>query len=535
MNDLLYWHQTQQHFTKPDKDEVERSHLLLNGGSLYIPREKEREFLKRYAEELKKNTKLYYVEVRPKIFRYMIDIDISDDHYWSDEEITEITLFVNDIVSEFYERPIVICNKAGLKYKDTKIHTGIHLIYPKIFITSENAILIRQCILQKLNEHNEHKFKKPEDKSWEDIFDEVIYKKNGYRMIGSDKILDKKTGTSENRVYWPFKVFIRNSEGNKEIPEYLSRLINNYDQLMFETSIRYVPENYQIIDNMGMIPNIPTWIKDDIKIPNINRRKYNKISGHVMNKEKELIEYFIKKNIKEYEHEQDLIKEVLQTPSGNLLIKSGSKFCLNIGRSHKSCGIYFMIYNGFLVQKCLCPCDNLKDRRCGLCKNFISQEYKLPIEYYTILFPNGNVPEFIKNIKISEHHQDNEEESLIIAHENSENNEDKNKNDEHENKKNKNKELLKKIEKIQKNQKKTFIKHKPGEYVVGMANTGKYVIDKEKQICGTRMGTRLGIDLKKKKTKDTKDKDTKDTKNTNRKDTKTISNTSNTSNTSNKQ
>ncbi len=405
MNPLRQWHLEKNHLKKPEDGSIERSHLLFNGGNLYIPGHMERDFLKKYSEELTKGSKLYYVEVRPKIFKYMIDVDITDTKYWSNEEIISICKFIDKIVAEFYEDAIAICCIASAKKKQDLIHTGIHMIYPKIFINSDNAILIRSAILQKLNgliwskDDTSLGFHKTE-KLWEDTLDEVIYTKNGYRMVGSDKILDKKTMEPENRVYMPFLVLM-NNEPN---PQYLQRLCNNYENLLLETSIRNVPQLYTVIDNVGMVPKLPRWLSTSIKIPSVTGRKYNLPVFGALSVEKDIIENFIKKNIKEYSNIHELVQEVLRTPGGKLLVKVNAsvKYCMNLGRSHKSCKIYFMIYadsiRSYLVQKCLCPCDTVKDRKNGLCRDFTSETYILPVEYDAILFPRNNLKKYIKSL-----------------------------------------------------------------------------------------------------------------------------------------
>lgn len=399
-----------QKVTPENKKEI--SHLLMEGGNVMLPRTKEREFLKKYAESLRSGEQLYFVEVRPQVFRFMIDIDISDDHYWTNEEILNISTFVNKIVSEFYENPICICNIAGPKQKDEEIHTGAHLIFPKIFINADNAKLIRNAILKKIENESEiieRGFKKPLNKTWEDIFDSRIYEANGYRMIGSDKITRHKP---ENRIYWPIAVI--DHEG-KKLDFYLRRLLNrnsvsgneisNYEDLMFETSIRYVPENYFVIDDMGMMPKIPSWISSDMIPKSRTSRKYN--TAIKLNNEKILIEHFIKEKLPEYKNYQNIITDVLRTPANNLLIKTNCKFCLNLGHEHKSCGIYFMIYKDFssnysgLIQKCLCPCENLKGRKHGLCRDFESQCVKIPEDINYVLFPYGFLEESSVDVKES--------------------------------------------------------------------------------------------------------------------------------------
>ena len=75
MPTYLYKWLEQQNFFKCTKDVPIPSHLLYDahkGGKLYIPHEKEYEFLCHYAEEMNKGSDLFMVETRPKVFKYMI-------------------------------------------------------------------------------------------------------------------------------------------------------------------------------------------------------------------------------------------------------------------------------------------------------------------------------------------------------------------------------------------------------------------------------------------------------------------------------
>jgi hypothetical protein len=167
------WLTDKKYFTRT-KDTPAPSHLLYNGykgGKLYIPRSKEYEFLCQYAAEMTRGTKLYYVETRPKTFKFMIDVDISDDHYWSVEEIAKLSVIIQKTVYDFFEtNQVVICCTSPAKIKNDGTHTGIHLIWPNLFVTSDTALCIRRGIIQKLKEFDkteQDKFKLT--KSWENI------------------------------------------------------------------------------------------------------------------------------------------------------------------------------------------------------------------------------------------------------------------------------------------------------------------------------------------------------------------------------
>lgn len=391
MANLKKWLTEQKLFKRTEKVKIP-SHLLYdgyNGGKIYVPREREHEFLYHYSEEMKAGSKLYYVETRPKTFKYMIDIDITDDHYWTNDEIINISKFIQNVVYDFYEKnQMTICATSPAKEKADGIHTGVHLIWPKLYVDSETAMILRRGIVQKLNEN----VSGPKEKSWEDIIDEVIYTRNGYRMVGSDK-LSPKTKLPENRSL-EIK-FVMNSEG-KLMEDYLDRLKNNFQSLAVETSIRYIHNKQYHLKGMEF-KHYPKWLEPDALESVVGNK--SKTPGVIVgNREHIIIEHFIRENLPK-EYGSGSVKAVTRYDDGNLLIKTTSGHCMNIGRCHNSCGIFFFASPNGLYQKCLCPCDNLKGRKRGYCRDYTSDCFPFTDETRDLLFPQYSKKLFIESKK----------------------------------------------------------------------------------------------------------------------------------------
>lgn len=327
------------------------THLLLSkefGGKLHVPKELEYKFLVHYADEMKKCNKLYYVEVRPDIFKYMIDIDLSDSKQWTHEEILDLSKIINKVVSNYYTNNICIVSTTNIpKIKGAFIHTGIHINWPKININSEIAMIIREHIVDELN-----KFEKiAVEKKWDTIIDERIYKSNGFRMIYSDKM----AGTEpENRIYMPLYVLNNDTVDNN----YLERLNNNFKDLVLDTSIRYLYTEG--------LTELKTEIKKKSCIKNI-------ISENSL--EPKCLIDFMNETLPEIY--RDTFYCVKKTDNGNYSIKTKSRYCMNIEKEHNSCGVYFMMFPSGLQQRCFCTCDTLVGRKHGYCKEFKSKTYTI--------------------------------------------------------------------------------------------------------------------------------------------------------------
>ena len=142
--------------------------------------------------------------------------------------------------------------------------------------------------------------------------------------------------------------------------------------MALETSIRHVPNVYHKKSNGMEIKTIPSWLDGDaLEIASSTDKKSHKKGTIVSSTEHFLIEEFIKSKLdKAYKKSQ--IKAVTRYEDGNLLIKTTSRHCMNLGREHNSCGIYFFATPDGLYQKCLCPCMKLKDRKVGYCRDYTS-------------------------------------------------------------------------------------------------------------------------------------------------------------------
>lgn len=392
VSDLDKWLESKKYFNRTKETPV-HSHLLYTGykgGKLYIPRSEEYEFLCKYAEEKDKGTKLYYVESRPNTFKFMSDVDISDDHYWQIDEIAKLTRNIQKTVYSFFEtNQVVICCTSREKTKSDGTHTGIHLIWPNLFVISDTALCLRRGIIQKLKESDKEPDSFKLNKPWENVIDEVIYTRNGYRMVGSDKMsVVKGSGgevekVAENRPLELLFVMDSNGELNEN---YYNRLKNNTKSLILETSIRYVIDTYL---HHGMnINKFPAWLEEDAleRRAGVRTNSGNVVSG----KEHLAVENFIKQYLpKVY---RGSIKAVTRYPKIDdyphaLLIKTTSRYCMNIGKNHNSCGVYFYATPEGIKQRCLCQCNKMDGRKTGLCMDFTSGLYPFDDNTRSILFP----------------------------------------------------------------------------------------------------------------------------------------------------
>jgi hypothetical protein len=86
------------------------THLLLDGGKLFISSKNLPTFLKLYARDIKKGHKHFICETKTEIFKFFSDLDFFDDHEMSIDEISKYISVIQSIVSEFFQdRNVIVC------------------------------------------------------------------------------------------------------------------------------------------------------------------------------------------------------------------------------------------------------------------------------------------------------------------------------------------------------------------------------------------------------------------------------------------
>ena len=178
------------------------THLLLDGGKLVVTTAREDEFRKNVVSNIKRGVANFITELRTPIFRMHIDLDIYEpiEKPMTRTLLREWVGHMVHVVSEFFPLLIpddptmdafaaIICTtptKLNVeKHKMLWAKTGAHIIFPFVYVNSDQAIVIRSGLIQ----HFEKVYgRRHKHNIWEDVFDAQVYKSNGLRMIGSFKM-----------------------------------------------------------------------------------------------------------------------------------------------------------------------------------------------------------------------------------------------------------------------------------------------------------------------------------------------------------
>jgi hypothetical protein len=377
MNPLTNWFLSTGKFT--NKESTSITHLLLDGGILDITNDYET-FQILYAKYI--NFKNCIVEKKTEFFKFFIDFDILTEKIIDESDYIKC---IQDVIYEIYKikdlKCIVATSDKFLKtFKNDKEYykQGFHFHWPEIVVDNVTALDIRSNIVTSLVTI----FGKIEyfNDPWEKIVDECVYKKNGLRLIGSDKcnMADGKK-QYENRVYILKSVYM-GTQDSKELFEYYS---NDILELVKDTSIRtnfnavtpYINLNHiEEIDNTEKISSFFTNIPKDDPI-NIEIKKFFKIHSNGYRVE-------------------DIGNVLLSKDKPMIIINTKSKFCQNKGDFHKNNHIYFKLTPSGLCQRCLS--QNMGEHGC--CRDY--QSSYVPISQSLLSVLNWKKPNKNKEVDI---------------------------------------------------------------------------------------------------------------------------------------
>jgi hypothetical protein len=322
-------------------------------------------FQELYAKNIKFKNCL--VEKKTDFFRFFIDFDVLSEIIIDEEPYLKC---IQEVIFNIYNIKDLKCistvpdkNIEIIKENKKFIKQGFHFHWPDLIVDVETAIKIRSNILVSIKTvfgRIEHF-----DNDWEKIIDKCVYKKNGLRLIGSDKCtVADSTRVYEDRVYILKDVYI-DKISNKEMVEYYT---NNILALVKDTSVRSDKTEITKYVNLNEYEEEPQVLNSEL----ISISKNNPIYLE--------IKKFFKNHATGYNVE-DLGNISKVNGKDMYLIYTKSKYCQNKNGFHKNNHIYFKITPTGLCQKCLSQNTGLH----GCCRDYQSSYVPLSTGIMTVL------------------------------------------------------------------------------------------------------------------------------------------------------
>ena len=176
------------------------THLLLDGGSLAVPPEREQEFLDKYAFELSTGTDLFVVEMKSTPCFFLMsefDIKFPREHPMTHEDLLEFVRVVQSVVVRAFPEvnTQVAVSTAPLMEtftngsEETKrpcVKCGVHMNW-RVPVDLDTAWVVREWILRELDSQLSPNDNFPLMEPWTEAYDPCVFYDNGLRMIGSRK------------------------------------------------------------------------------------------------------------------------------------------------------------------------------------------------------------------------------------------------------------------------------------------------------------------------------------------------------------
>ena len=323
-------------------------------------------FQELYAKHIK--CKNCLVEKKTEFFKFFIDFDVLSEIIVDEEPYLKC---IQDVIFNIYNIKDLKCistvpdkNIEIVKEDKTFIKQGFHFHWPDLIVDIETAVKIRSNILVSIKTI----FGKVNhfDNDWEKIIDKCVYKKNGLRLIGSDKCtIADKTRVYEDRVYILKNVYI-DKNSNKDLVEYYN---NNILELVKDTSVR---SNKNEITKYS---NLNEYEEEERQVSNselISISKNNPVYSE--------IKKFFKNHATGYNVED--LGNILKVNGKDMyLINTKSKYCQNKNGFHKNNHIYFKLTPTGLCQKCLSQNTGIH----GCCRDYQSSYVPLSTGIMTSL------------------------------------------------------------------------------------------------------------------------------------------------------
>jgi hypothetical protein len=240
---------------------------------------------------------------------------------------------------------------------------GFHVVWPDILVTSATALRFRAFVLPRLAD-----VKSPFANDWDSAVDACVYRSNGLRMPWSAK------GRGDDSFYAPVARVLPDGavvptsppQGVAEVREHVRRL-----------SIRAFA-----------VDETPVLVPPDPEDPEIAA-----ISPAAAVHSGDLAHY------------ADVLPALgaalplcfagqrftgLVRGDACFMLRSTSRWCLNLEAEHRSSNVYFVLSRRGVHQRCYCRKDTAEKRKYGMCKDFCSDAWPVPPEVVAAFFDDDD-------------------------------------------------------------------------------------------------------------------------------------------------
>jgi hypothetical protein len=339
------------------------THLCLDGGRLLVTDESTGLFLNAYASAILRASKPNLpdprpclVEVRTPVFVLHADLDAKmpiDDHETVAEEYMHLVcLAMHEALFEFFQFQdpeaikTIICTTQIKRIDDRTVKHGRHVLFPGVKVTSDIALSFRQHVLNALEP-----IQCPFEGGWKTVIDAAVYTSSGLRMpYAAKKTDDPRTYVPTTMMMGPTPhVSILNSTS----PEHIRAWVHELSIRCSSTSTT-TPLNAAIVIR-------PATSELNVNVAARNIELYRDCLSGIM-------------KMLPLEYWGSQFTGLVETHHC-VYLRSSARYCFNLGRSHRSNNVYFVVTKeGKVAQRCYCRRleNHPHEAHFGLCKDYTS-------------------------------------------------------------------------------------------------------------------------------------------------------------------
>ena len=264
------------------------THVLMDGGILFVPTEETREFYQACVDAINSGTKLYVVEQKTELFKFFVDLDYKAQEKLKDEDLLQFCSIIHEALGT--SSRCLIARARPRPVAEGLIKSGVHIHWPDLVVTRTQALNFRSKII--LNLSQDFAF------DWDRVIDASVYGGSGLRMLWSHK---KPTGDP----YVPWRDLNGTSFAKEPSVDVLT---------LFAVRTDEEPRQEEVLENNGPL------------------------------------EEFVRKYMEGQWRTH--IKKVQRHDHDGWFAQTDAKYCERIHKDHKSNHTWFSIRSGRISQRC---------------------------------------------------------------------------------------------------------------------------------------------------------------------------------------
>ncbi len=271
---------------------------------------------------------------------------------------------------------MVVCACDQDKVEGDGTHkVGFHVVWPEVVVQAATALALRQLMVDALDAQVDLASCGIVGGAWNTIVDASVYRANGLRMPWSAK------GRADMRVYRPVATL-----------EPTTRM-RRVQQAGGVTALRDWIRRLSIRTQMPPTLALATATTDaatDVATgaPSMTSMSLTQYADVLPALAAALPIEFLGQRFTAIVQPNTSAGQ--STTAHSFILRSTARYCMNLGRAHRTNTVYFVLTRRGVHQRCYCRCETTEGRKYGMCKDFASQVWPVPTDVLNAFFVVGD-------------------------------------------------------------------------------------------------------------------------------------------------